>query len=160
MPDENTEPSGQAKGSVTSTVTDRVPSTQRAVGDSRYRRIFYWASTAIICWELLLGGVWDILRIPYVYDMVVIELGYPEYFLVILGVWKLFGGVTLLVPRFPRLKEWAYAGAFFNYTGAVASHMAVGDGIEVWWGPAGFALILMVSWWLRPSSRRDWQRDE
>jgi hypothetical protein len=62
--------------------------------------------------------------------------------------------VALLVPRFPLLKEWAYAGAFFNYTGAVASHLAVGDSVDVWWGPAGFAVILMASWALRPSSRR------
>jgi uncharacterized membrane protein YphA (DoxX/SURF4 family) len=145
----------QEEGSVISTLTKRGASTKRSIRDGRYRRIVYWAATAVICWELLLGGVWDILRIPYVYDMVVADLGYPEYFLVILGVWKLLGGVTLLAPRFPRLKEWAYAGAFFNYSGAVASHMAVGDGVEAWWGPAGFAVILMVSWWLRPTSRRD-----
>ena len=128
---------------------------RRFVASSRYRGIVYWATTVIIGWELLLGGAWDVMRIPYVYGMVVEDLGYPEYFLVILGAWKLLGGVVLLIPRFPRLKEWAYAGAFFNYTGAVASHVAVGDGVLVWWGPAGFAVILMVSWALRPSSRRD-----
>jgi hypothetical protein len=128
---------------------------RRFVASSRYRGVVYWATTMIIGWELLLGGAWDVLRTPYVYGMVVEDLGYPEYFLVILGAWKLLGGVVLLIPRFPRLKEWAYAGAFFNYTGAVASHVAVGDGVLVWWGPAGFAVILMVSWALRPSSRRD-----
>jgi uncharacterized membrane protein YphA (DoxX/SURF4 family) len=140
---------------VSNAVIDRARSTQRLKSHGRYRRIVYWAATVIIGWELLFGGVWDILRIPYVYEMVVGDLGYPEYFLVILGAWKLLGGVALLAPRFPRLKEWAYAGAFFNYTGAVVSHLAVGDTVEVWWGPAGFAVILMVSWWLRPSSRRD-----
>jgi hypothetical protein len=55
------------------------------------------------------------------------QLGYPTYFDVIIGVWKVPGGMALLVPGFPRLKEWAYAGAFFNFTGAFASHMAVGD---------------------------------
>jgi hypothetical protein len=65
------------------------------------------------------------------------------------------GAITLLVPELPRLKEWAYAGAFFSYSGAVASHLAVGNGIDVWWGPAGFAVILIMSWALRPASRRD-----
>jgi uncharacterized membrane protein YphA (DoxX/SURF4 family) len=82
-------------------------------------------------------------------------LGYPSYFLVIIGVWKLFGAASLLVPRFPRLKEWAYAGLVFNYTGAVASHLAVGDGADKWAVPAVFAVILMASWALRPSARRD-----
>jgi uncharacterized membrane protein YphA (DoxX/SURF4 family) len=132
-----------------------VESLPTALGSARSRRIAYWTTTVIIGWELLFGGAWDILRIPYVYKMVVGDLGYPEYFLVILGAWKLLGGVALLVPSFPRLKEWAYAGAFFNYTGAVASHLAVGDGVLVWWGPAGFAAILLASWALRPSSRRD-----
>lgn len=135
--------------------SDTAVPTSRSIADGRYRRVAYWIATVIIGWELLFGGVWDIARIVYVYEMVVVDLGYPEYFLVILGFWKLLGGVAILAPRFPRLKEWAYAGAFFNYTGAVASHIAVGDGMEVWWGPAGFAVILMVSWLLRPSSRRD-----
>ena len=64
---------------------------RRFVASSRYRGIVYWATTVIIGWELLLGGAWDVMRIPYVYGMVVEDLGYPEYFLVILGAWKLLG---------------------------------------------------------------------
>jgi hypothetical protein len=122
-------------------------------GFGRGRAIGYWAATVLIAWELVFGGIWDILRIPYVYDVVVVDLGYPEYFLVVLGAWKVLGGIALLVPAVPLLKEWAYAGAFSNYTGAVASHIAVGDGIGAWWGPAGFAAILMASWALRPATR-------
>ena len=89
--------------------------------------IGYWATTTAIALELLAGGVTDLLHgrevlvvgRPVVEDMV--QLGYPVYLLTILGVWKLLGGVALLVPRFPRLKEWAYAGAFFEMTGAAAS---------------------------------------
>jgi|SRR5713101_3742370 len=55
------------------------------------------------------------------------RLGYPAYFIVILGFWKVLGGIALLAPRFPRLKEWAYAGAFFNLTGAAASHLVCGS---------------------------------
>ncbi len=120
---------------------------------SRLRIIFYWITTAIVAWELALGGAWDLLRIPYV-RTVMAHLGYPTYFLVILGAWKLPGAVTLLAPKLPRLKEWAYAGAFFNYTGAAASHLAVGDGPTAVAGPTIFAALLMASWALRPPARR------
>jgi hypothetical protein len=81
------------------------------------------------------------------------QLGYPAYFPVILGVWKLAGAVAVSVPRLPRLKEWAYAGAVFTYTGAAASHLAVGD----WAGmlpPSVIAVIAVASWALRPAARR------
>jgi uncharacterized membrane protein YphA (DoxX/SURF4 family) len=90
------------------------------------RTVAYWATTALVAAEMGLGGVWDVLRTPQV-TAVTDRLGYPSYFLVILGVWKLLGAVTLLAPRRPRLKEWAYAGAVFNYTGAFASHLAAGQ---------------------------------
>jgi hypothetical protein len=120
---------------------------------ARARTVAYWLTTAIVTWELALGGIWDLLRVPYVRG-VIAHLGYPSYFLVILGAWKLPGAVALLIPRYPRLKEWAYAGAFFNYTGAAASHFAAGDGPGAIVGPAIFALILMASWALRPPARR------
>jgi uncharacterized membrane protein YphA (DoxX/SURF4 family) len=83
------------------------------------------------------------------------HLGYPAYFLVILGVWKVLGAVALLVPRFPRLKEWAYAGAVFNYTGAVASHLTVGDGAVALIYPIIQLGLVGGSWALRPAARRD-----
>jgi hypothetical protein len=82
------------------------------------------------------------------------HLGYPSYFLLIIGVWKMSCAVALVVPRFPRLKEWAYAGAIFNYTGAVASHLAVDDSASKWVGPLVFAAITLASWALRPPNRR------
>jgi uncharacterized membrane protein YphA (DoxX/SURF4 family) len=121
---------------------------------SRSRTIVYWVTTVIIATELAVGGVWDILRIEYVREILEQQLGYPAYFSVIMGVWKVPGAVALLVPRFPRLKEWAYAGAVFTYTGAAASHLAVGDGAGAL-GPIIFAVIALASWALRPSARRD-----
>ncbi|HYL99987.1 MAG TPA: DoxX family protein, partial [Blastocatellia bacterium] len=91
----------------------------------RNRAIVYWGTTALLAFELGLGGVWDVLRVPQVRG-VTDRLGYPAYFLVILGVWKLFGAIAVIIPRFPRLKEWAYAGVVFNLTGALASHIASG----------------------------------
>jgi hypothetical protein len=121
---------------------------------SRGLTIAYWFTTVTIAFELALGGVWDILHIPYVYELVVDRLGYPAYFLGIIGVWKVPGAVVLLAPRFPQLKEWVYAGAFFTYMGAAASHLAVGD-VAFAPNPAIFGLITLVSWALRPATRRD-----
>jgi hypothetical protein len=123
----------------------------------RSRAVAYWAATAIIAAELAVGGVWDILRVEYVREVLERQLGYPTYFAVIMGAWKVPGAVVLLVPRLPRLKEWAYAGAVFTYTGAAASHLAVGDGSGAL-GPAGFAVIALASWVLRPTDRRELAR--
>lgn len=121
---------------------------------SRRRTIAYWVATALLVSELLLGGIWDILRVPQVRD-VILRLGYPSYFLIILGVWKLLGAVALLVPRFPRLKEWAYAGAIFDLTGAVISHLAAGLLLV---GALAYLIFItgvtIASWALRPPSRR------
>ena len=74
---------------------------------SRRRIIAYWVTTALVVFELTVGGVWDILsECPEVRGLIE-RLGYPRYFLVILGIWKLLGAVALVIPRFSRLKEWA-----------------------------------------------------
>jgi hypothetical protein len=96
----------------------------------------------------------DILRLPPFFAIVE-HLGYPGYFSVILGVWKVLGAVAVLAPRFPRLKEWAYAGMFFNMTGAVASHVAVGDPVVTLIAPIIFSVLVAASWLLRPLARRD-----
>jgi hypothetical protein len=75
-----------------------------------YRRVLYVASTAILVLEILAGGVMDLARLPYVVNEVR-SLGYPPYILDIVGVWKVLAAGTLLWPRAPRLREWAYAGA-------------------------------------------------
>ena len=123
--------------------------------------IVYWAATAVIAFELLAGGVTDLVHggTDVVAGQPVVEvlahLGYPAYLLTILGLWKLLGGIVLLAPRFPRLKEWAYAGAFFVYTGAAASGVVRGwdDPGTLIWGPLIFAAITLASWALRPQSR-------
>jgi uncharacterized membrane protein YphA (DoxX/SURF4 family) len=83
------------------------------------------------------------------------RLGYPQYFLVILGIWKLLGAVALAIPRFPRLKEWAYAGVIFDLTGAVTSQLASGL-IDA--GTLAYPIVMtgvaVASWALRPLSRR------
>jgi uncharacterized membrane protein YphA (DoxX/SURF4 family) len=121
--------------------------------DSRNRSIAYWVVTVLVAAEAAVGGLWNVLRIPYVRtDMM--HLGYPLYVLTITGIWNLLGAVVVLAPRLPRLKEWAYAGLFFEYTGAVISHLAVGDGQAVAF-PLVVSVLVLVSWALRPSARRN-----
>lgn len=117
------------------------------------RAVAYWVTTGLLAAELIVGGIWDILRIPLVRD-VVVHLGYPTYLLVILGTWKILGGAAILAPGYPALKEWAYAGAFFVFSGAVVSHLTTGKDLQEL-GVLAVALILVVaSWALRPGSRR------
>ncbi len=113
----------------------------------------YWLATAAVATELGLGGSWDIMRLPFVQGLVA-RLGYPSYFLVLLGTWKVLGAVALVVPRRPLLKEWAYAGAFFTYSGAIVSHLTTGYDI----GEVGLLAVMTaltaLSWALRPAGRR------
>ena len=122
--------------------------------------IGYWTSTAAVAGVLLVDGVMGLLhahgRVMLVgkpLDEVMERLGYPAYLLKILGVWKPLGAIALLVPRFPRLKEWAYAGTFFNMTGAVASWALHGDSAGDFIWPLLVAVLVIVSWALRPQSR-------
>jgi hypothetical protein len=121
----------------------------------RSRVVAYWITTALLVAETAVGGVWDILRVPQV-RIVIDRLGYPHYFLVILGVWKLLGVVALLLPRFPRLKEWAYAGIIFDFSGAIASHFAssfIDPGALIFL--VTMIVVTVASWALRPPSRRN-----
>jgi uncharacterized membrane protein YphA (DoxX/SURF4 family) len=127
----------------------------------KMKMIGYWATTTVIALELLAGGVTDLIHggtsvvAGQPVADILAHLGYPAYLLTILGLWKLPGGIALLVPGFPRIKEWAYAGAFFVYTGAAASGVVRGrdDPSTLIWGPLIFAALTLASWALRPQSR-------
>jgi uncharacterized membrane protein YphA (DoxX/SURF4 family) len=120
------------------------------------RSVAYWITTALVAFSLGSGGLFEVMRTPQATDGMVRVLGYPAYFVVILGVWKLLGTIAILAPRLPRLKEWAYAGIFFDATGATASHAAAGDngahGFHIW-VTLLLALLTIASWALRPPSR-------
>ena len=116
------------------------------------RAVVYWATTVFVVFNMFFGAVAELAQFtPTAEGMQ--ALGYPIYMMAILGTWKVLGSITLLVPRFPRLKEWAYAGMFFNMTGAAISHLVVAD--EAWhvWYTASLAILVLVSWALRPESR-------
>ena len=121
---------------------------------SGIRRAAYWFTTLVLATECVVGGVMGALQLPPFLDTAT-HLGYPAYFMSILGVWYVAAGLVLLAPRLPRLKEWAYAGLVFNYTGAAASHIWVGDGAETLVAPVIFLCLTAASWALRPPARRD-----
>jgi hypothetical protein len=116
----------------------------------------YWTTTILVALPIGSGGLSQIWQYKINPHGVVPVLGYPTYFFAILGFWKVLGAIAILAPRFPRLKEWAYAGIFFDLTGAAASCAAVGG-----YGAYGFHVIapliitgfMVASWGLRPESR-------
>ena len=133
------------------------PALVAANTSSKSRTIVYWIMTALVAFFIGSGGIAQVMQYIASPHAVVPVLGYPMYFFAILGFWKFFGALTILVPRFPRLKEWAYAGIFFDLTGAAASNAMSGG-----YGAYGFHVIapliitgfMLASWALRPSSRK------
>jgi len=115
--------------------------------------IAYWTTTLLVGLDFIVGGVANVLRAPQAMEAMA-HFGYPAYFTVLLGIWKIAGGVVLLAPRLPRLKEWAYAGIVFDVTAAAVSIVAVGDGVATSAIPLVFGALTLVSWMLRPASRK------
>ncbi len=115
------------------------------------RIVGYWISTVVVA-LVMLSSIVGVMKNPNAVAGMQ-HLGYPIYFLVILSTWKVLGGLTLLAPKLPRLKEWAYAGAIFDFTGAALSHASVGDSIGNIVAPLVFVLLAGASWALRPESR-------
>ncbi len=124
---------------------------------AKSRNVVYWITTGLIAFFIGSGGAGQIWQYRVNPHGVVPVLRYPEYFFAILGVWKVLGAIAILWPRLPLLKEWAYAGIFFDLTGAAASCVAVGVygayGFHVL-APLVLAGLTVVSWALRPASRR------
>jgi hypothetical protein len=122
---------------------------------NRIRTISFWATTFVVVFELIAGSVWNLLKIEWV-RVQLSHLGYPNYFAYISGAWQVGGAAVIVAPRFPRLKEWAYAGAFFQWSGAVATHLLRSDytPVSVWLTPLTFAMFAIASWALRPADRR------
>jgi uncharacterized membrane protein YphA (DoxX/SURF4 family) len=102
-------------------------------------KIIYWVITGLMAAFMLMASVPDILRIPEALETFT-HLGYPAYLLPFIGVAKILAVIVILVPGFPRLREWAYAGLVFDIIGALYSHISVGDPPSVW----GFAVIALI----------------
>jgi len=116
-------------------------------------KIIYWIATSLLAVGMLQSGIFAVLRTKQWVDLVT-NLGYPVYFLTILGVWKILGVIAILIPRFKLIKEWAYAGFFFAMTGALVSHLAMGDGGKAIFGPLFQIIFIILSWYYRPVDRK------
>ena len=117
-------------------------------------KIIYWVATGLLSVGMLGSGLAQIFHAKEMVDIIV-PLGYPLYFLYIIGVWKILGVITILIPGFKLLKEWAYAGFFFVMTGALVSHLASGDdGIKQIIGPCMQTVFIILSWYFRPANRK------
>jgi uncharacterized membrane protein YphA (DoxX/SURF4 family) len=115
------------------------------------RKVWYWTTTGLVAFALSSGGVADMMHLRPVAEGM-LRIGYPMYFLTIVGLWKALGGLALVWPGLPRLKEWAYAGVFFVLTGAAVSHAVCGETGHVI-APTVLAVLGMISWALRSKSR-------
>jgi uncharacterized membrane protein YphA (DoxX/SURF4 family) len=120
---------------------------------NKSNKIIYWISTIWLALGMLSTGIVQFIKMKEeVANMT--QLGYPAYLLTILGIWKILGTVTVLAPRLPLLKEWAYAGFFFTMSGAVISHLVSGNGAREIFGPTLLLILTVVSWYFRPADRK------
>jgi len=119
-------------------------------------KIIYWIATLWLALGMVSTGGGQLFKMKEGQggmDMIT-HLGYPIYLVTILGIWKILGVAAVLTPKFPLLKEWAYAGFFFAMTGAIFSHIASGDSVIAIF-PALLLLVLtIVSWYFRPADRK------
>ncbi|MBB2145525.1 DoxX family protein [Pedobacter sp. LMG 31464] len=116
-------------------------------------KIFYWIATIWLSLGMASTGIVQVLQLKEEVAMFT-HLGYPIYLLTILGVWKILGVISVLIPKFPVVKEWAYAGFFFAMSGAIFSHLAAGDGAKEYFGPTLLLVLTVVSWYFRPADRK------
>jgi uncharacterized membrane protein len=120
---------------------------------TKRNKIIYWVTTGLLAFGMLANGSAQIFHTKGFVDIVV-HLGYPLYFLYIIGVWKILGVIAILLPGFRLVKEWAYAGFFFAMSGALLSHIALGDPIKEIAPSLGSLILILVSWYFRPEDRK------
>jgi len=119
-------------------------------------KITYWIATIWLALGMLSTGAAELFKMKTGAGGAdsITHLGYPVYFLTILGVWKILGVAALLIPKFPLLKEWVYAGFFFAMSGAVLSHIISGDAVNEIFPPLLLLVLTLVSWYFRPADRK------
>jgi hypothetical protein len=115
--------------------------------------IWYWIITVVLSFFIFSGGLAQALQVKGVVQGFK-PLGYPTYFISLIGIWKMLGVIAILIPKFKLLKEWAYAGLFFTMTGAIISHIASNNiSIQII-APVVLAVFTVLSWYLRPANRK------
>ncbi len=119
----------------------------------KIKKITYWITTGWLALGMFSTGLMQLLRQDADVEKLT-HLGYPEYLLTILGVWKMLGVVAILIPKFPIVKEWAYAGFFFAMSGAIVSHLASNNAITETLPSLLLLVLTVLSWFLRPAERK------
>lgn len=120
---------------------------------TKRNKIIYWIATVWLALGMTSTGIVQLMKMKEETVMMA-HLGYPLYFLTLLGIWKILGVIAILIPKLPLLKEWAYAGFFFAMSGAVFSHLAMGDAAKDLFGPVLLIVLTAVSWYFRPADRK------
>lgn len=123
---------------------------------TKRNKIVYWTATIWLALGMVSTGAVQLLRAKEGQggaDMIT-HLGYPAYFLTIVGVCKVMGVTALLIPKNPLVKEWAYAGFFFIMTGAIFSHIASGDPVSALIPSLLLLILTAASWYFRPADRK------
>lgn len=120
---------------------------------TKKNKILYWTFTIWLSLGMISTGIAQLIKIK---DEVTNfnNLGYPNYLLSLLGIWKVLGVVAILIPKFPLLKEWAYAGFFFVMSGAIISHLIMNDPPIAFFGPTLLVILTLLSWYFRPAKRK------
>jgi hypothetical protein len=123
---------------------------------TKRNKIIYWGATIWLALGMVSTAVVQVLKMKEGQGGAnsITHLGYPIYLLTILGVWKILGVVTVLIPKLPLLKEWAYAGFFFIMSGAILSHIALGDYVKEIFPSLLLLILTVVSWYFRPVDRK------
>ena len=120
-------------------------------------KIIYWIATLWLALGMVSTGTVQLFKLkgesPGSLDSMT-HLGYPVYFVTLLGICKILGVVVLLIPKFPLLKEWAYAGFFFMMSGAIFTHISAGNSVSEIFPSLLLLILTMVSWYYRPSDRK------
>ena len=120
---------------------------------TKRNKIIYWIFTAWLSLGMLSTGIVQFMKTKEEVDLFT-HLGYPLYFMTLLATWKFLGVITVIIPKFPLLKEWAYAGFFFSMSGAVFSHIVSGDAFKETFPPFLLLVLTIISWYFRPSDRK------
>lgn len=120
---------------------------------SKRDKIIYWIATVWLSLGMASTGIVQIIKLEEEANKMQ-AIGIPMYFLTIIGVWKLLGVIAVLVPKFPLVKEWAYAGFFFVASGALFTHLAVGHEPAELFGPSLLIILTIVSWYFRPADKK------
>jgi hypothetical protein len=120
---------------------------------SKRNKIIYWVATLWLSLGMVSTGGVQLLKVESEVDNIT-KLGYPVYFLTILGTWKILGVIAILIPKFPLLKEWAYAGFFFAMSGATLSRILAGHPLSAMFPSLLLLILTVISWYFRPAERK------